>query len=301
MDTIWLCGFDLDTNMQHNLCMNEFKWLWYRLYNFDTAIRFWLHYYLPITQRFTSVEPQLWIQTQAEALIKRRMELGNTNRRDLLQLMLESASDDNFIEVMIAGYETTSTALAYVIYVLATYPDEQRKLQEHIDAHFHSKDEQERPSYETISEMDYLDMFIRETLRMYPIAPSVIHRQSTQEFHIKNVGTIPPGTVIAANIQSLHFNPELWGPVDPHVFYPERFATKRNPLAWIPFGVGPRNCVGMRFALMEMKVVLVRLLKIYSIIDCGEQTHQTMKELQEFFVISPQKVVVRLQRRNTQT
>ncbi|CAF1516225.1 unnamed protein product [Rotaria sp. Silwood1] len=92
--------------------------------------------------------------------------------------------------------------------------------------------------------------------------------------------------------------PDLWGPVDPHIFYPERFATKRHPLAWIPFGAGPRNCVGMRFALLQIKELIVRLLKIYSIVDCGEQTHHSIDELKETFVIFPKNVIVRLQRRD---
>ena len=155
---------------------------------------------------------------------------------------------------MIAGYETTSTTLGYITYVLATHPDEQLKLQEHIDTFFDPQNDDDMPSYDTVAQMDYLDMFIRETLRMYPIAPMVINRQSTEEFHIKNIGTIPAGTRVAVDMYTLHFDPELWGPEDPHKFYPERFETKRHPMAWIPFGAGPRNCVGMRFALMEMKL-----------------------------------------------
>ena len=145
---------------------------------------------------------------------------------------------------MVAGYETTSTALSYITYVLATHPDEQQKLQEHIDAHFNAENEHDMPSYDTISQMDYLDMFIRETLRMYPIVPIAINRQSSEDFHIKGIGKIPAGTSIAVDIFALHFDIDLWGPVDPHVFYPERFATKRHSMAWIPFGAGPRNCVG---------------------------------------------------------
>ena len=200
--------------------------------------------------------------------------------------------------IVIAGYETTSTALSYVSYVLATHPHEQLTLQQHIDTYFNPDHEDEMPSYDILSQMNYLDMFIRETLRMYPIAPIVINRQSTEAFDVKGVGVVPEGTRIAVDIYNLHFDAELWGPVDPHTFYPERFETKRHSMAWIPFGAGPRNCVGMRFALMEMKMVLVRLLKTYSVIDCGEKTHSSFKNLKESFVIAPRDTIVRLQRRD---
>ncbi len=199
---------------------------------------------------------------------------------------------------MIAGYETTSTALTYVFYVLATHPNEQQKLQEHIDTHFDPETEHSMPSYDTVSQMEYLDMFLREVLRMYPIAPSVISRRNTEDFHLKNFGTIPAGTSVTVDIYRLHFDPDLWGPVDPHVFHPERFATKRHPMAWIPFGAGPRNCVGMRFALTELKLLVVRLLKTYSIVDCGEQTRKPFENLKEYVVIAPEHVMVRLQRRD---
>jgi cytochrome P450 len=197
-----------------------------------------------------------------------------------------------------AGYETTSTALSYISYVLATHPAEQQKLQEHIDAHFDPQTENDMPSYDTVSQMDYLDMFVRETLRMYPIAPVIVNRRSTEEFYIKNIGKIPAGTRIAADMYSLHFDPDLWGPVDPHTFYPERFTTKRHPMAWIPFGAGPRNCVGMRFALMEIKMVVVRLLKTYSLVGCGDKTHKSFENLREYVVIAPENVIVRVQRRD---
>ena len=67
---------------------------------------------------------------------------------------------------------------------------------------------------------------------------------------------------------SLHYDPELWGPVDPNKFYPSRFAPehKRNPLAFVAFGLGPRNCIGMKFALQELKFALVKLLKKYEVV-----------------------------------
>ncbi len=198
---------------------------------------------------------------------------------------------------MTAGYETTSTTLSYISYVLVTHPDEQQKLQDHIDAHFDPQTENDMPSYDTVSQIDYLDMFIRETLSMYPILPMVINRQSTEEFYIKNIGKIPVGTRVAVDMYSLHFDPDLWGPVDPHQFYPERFTTKRHAMAWIPFGAGPRNCVGMRFALIEIKILLVRLLKTYSFIECGDKTQQSIKQLREGFVIAPKELSIQLKHR----
>ncbi|CAF3845010.1 unnamed protein product [Rotaria sordida] len=264
MDTIWSCGFGLDTDMQNN-----------------------------------PNDPYL-VQSQQDQPVKTGTNVDTDIEPPLVRKMTKHEIASNIFLFMIAGYETTSTALAYVSYVLATHPNEQSKLQAHIDAHFDSITEDDMPNYEKISEMDYLDMFIRETLRMYPIAPNAVTRQNTKEFHIDGVGVIPIGTSITANQYSLHFNPDLWGPVDPHTFYPERFTTKRHPLAWVPFGAGPRNCVGMRFALMEMKIVLVRLLKIYSIIDCGEQTRQSIEQLEEMKVIAPKNMIVRLQRRDEQ-
>ena len=155
---------------------------------------------------------------------------------------------------MLAGYETTSTALSYATYVLATHPEVQQKLHEHIDEHFHPETEYIMPTYEIISEMDYLHMFIRETLRIFPIAPTAVSHQSADDFQLKNFGTIPAGTLITIDMHNLHNNPDFWGLLDPQQFHPERFETKRYPMAWLPFGAGPRNCIGMRFALLEMKM-----------------------------------------------
>ncbi|CAF0951063.1 unnamed protein product [Adineta ricciae] len=357
MDTIWSCGFGIDTDMQNNtanpyllysqqvfgdrmqfrlfavltIFITELRALWRTLHMSISNSKHWLRYHIPLTQYLIEENPSTWIISQARQMIKKKQEIGRTSRVDLLQLMLESASNEEYIQdglasnatneeadiepplvrklttheiasniflFMIAGYETTSTALSYVSYVLATHPHEQLTLQQHIDTYFNPEREDEMPSYDILSQMNYLDMFIRETLRMYPIAPIVINRQSTEAFDVKGVGVVPVGTCIAVDIYNLHFDAELWGPVDPHTFYPERFETKRHPMAWIPFGAGPRNCVGMRFALMEMKMVLIRLLKTYSVIDCGDQRNTFESKLKEAVVIAPREIRIRLERRH---
>ncbi|CAF4562674.1 unnamed protein product, partial [Rotaria sp. Silwood2] len=68
-------------------------------------------------------------------------------------------------------------------------------------------------------------------------------------------------SLVHADVYSIHYDRELWGPEDPYVFFPERHKIKRHPMAYLPFGAGPRHCIGMRFALMEIKLLLVQLLR----------------------------------------
>ncbi|CAF4318433.1 unnamed protein product, partial [Adineta steineri] len=88
------------------------------------------------------------------------------------------------------------------------------------------------------------------------------------------------------------YDPELWGPEDPYIFYPERHQIKRHPMAYLPFGAGPRQCIGMRFALIEMKILLVRLLREYSILP-GEEL-QSKFNIRERTVIAPDEVWIKL-------
>lgn len=98
-----------------------------------------------------------------------------------------------------------------------------------------------------------------------------------------------------ADVFSVHYDRGLWGPEDPYVFYPERHETKRHPLAYLPFGAGPRHCIGMRFALIEMKILLVRLLREYTILP-GEHLKSKFN-IRELAVIAPEEVWVKLKKR----
>ena len=189
---------------------------------------------------------------------------------------------------MLGGYETTATTLSYLAYVLATHPAEQARLQHEID--------QVHDDYEQIIKLNYLDWFIRETLRMYPIAPFIVNRQCNRACHIGPLA-VDVGTNFSVDMFSIHYDEQLYGgPVSPLKFYPERFKNKHHPLAWLPFGAGPRNCIGMRFALLEIKLALVRILRRYTILS-GEHTVGQFSE-HERFVIGPKNGIwVRVQRR----
>jgi thromboxane-A synthase len=125
MDTIWSCGYGLDTDMQNNinspyllhtqhvfeeahnakilllmsLFITELNRIWYKLHDLDRCIRYWLRHYFPILRKFIDEDPEEWIIKQAHTIMDKRQKIGQTNRTDLLQLMLESASKDDIIHV----------------------------------------------------------------------------------------------------------------------------------------------------------------------------------------------------------
>ncbi|CAF0806839.1 unnamed protein product [Didymodactylos carnosus] len=200
----------------------------------------------------------------------------------------------NTFVFMVAGYETTSSALAYCTYILANYPEVQKKLKQEIDQYFgdHSEQDQKKDlDYDAVNRMGYMEMFIKEVLRMYPIPVTGVSRQCMNETSVCGY-KITKGSVVQADVFSVHYDPDLWGPHDPNEFYPERHEEKRHPLAYLPFGVGPRNCVGLRFAMIEMKIFLTRLLKQYTVVKCDKlEKHFNIREK---IVLAPAEVWIKL-------
>ncbi|XP_054157193.1 cytochrome P450 3A8-like [Oppia nitens] len=174
----------------------------------------------------------------------------------------------NSIIFLVAGYDTSSMALSFLFYALALHPDCQQKLYDEIKRFDNQYD------YETIAKMSYLEACVAETLRVYnPI--STVGRMAAREYTVGDTGiTVPKGMLIMCDIQSLHRNPEYFP--DPDRWNPERFMPynrdKLVPYTYMPFGLGPRNCVGMRFALMEMKTAVAYLITRYRFIQTANTT-----------------------------
>ncbi|XP_064612535.1 cytochrome P450 3A11-like [Liolophura sinensis] len=160
----------------------------------------------------------------------------------------------------IAGFDTTASTLAHLLYHLALNPDHMDKLIDEIDEHYPNG---KAPDYETVGKLSYLDMVVQEGLRINPPFARM-DRVCKRDVTIKGIH-IPAGMTVALPIYMIHHDPGYW--TDPEVFDPERFTPenkeKHHPLQWIPFGYGPRNCIGMRLALFEMKVIIVQLLQRY--------------------------------------
>jgi len=142
---------------------------------------------------------------------------------------------------------------------LTTSPECQQQVQEEIDAVLKRHDGQ--LTYDALLEMSYLDRVLSETLRLYP-SSFFLRRECTKDYTLPGTGVnMPAGTQVHIPTFAIQRDPDHYP--DPLRFDPDRFLPeqKRDPCAHLPFGVGPRNCIGMRFALFEAKVALVAVLR----------------------------------------
>ncbi|TFK10501.1 arginyl-tRNA--protein transferase 1 [Platysternon megacephalum] len=240
---------------------------------------------------------------------KERQKNDHSVRVDFLQLMVDSQSSDGSSEpnekthsykalsdkeimaqalvFILAGYETTSFTLNFLSYNLATHPDVQQRLQEEIDAALPNK---AAPTYDAILQMEYLDMVVNETLRLFP-AGGRIERVCKKTIEINGV-TIPKGTVAMIPAYVLHQDPEYWP--EPEEFRPERFSKENresiDPYIFLPFGAGPRNCIGMRFALLSLKVAMIVLLQRFSFRTCKDTPIPLVLDTKGF--LQPKKPII---------
>ncbi|EDV24428.1 uncharacterized protein TRIADDRAFT_13664, partial [Trichoplax adhaerens] len=198
---------------------------------------------------------------------RRNIHAGVTCRRDLIQQMIEAGDNDKLNDdeiiaqafiFLTAGYETTQNTLAFACYLLGTNPRVQQKLIDEIDS---KCPDVNSVSYDIITNLPYLEMIVSETLRLYPPA-HFINRDVKQDTTINGVH-IPKGVMIGFPVYSIHHDPQFWS--NPDDFIPERFMPEEKvklvPYSYIPFGGGPRNCIGMRLALLEVKLALVKLMQ----------------------------------------
>ncbi|KAH9395428.1 Thromboxane-A synthase [Tyrophagus putrescentiae] len=173
----------------------------------------------------------------------------------------------------LAGYETTSSLLSFCLYELALNPAIQQRLYEEIQS---AKSEDPKLSYGTLAtRCAYLDAVISETLRKYPPALLLNRELSAEEYHIAEYGiTLERGQPVNIPVYSLHHMEQFWS--EPERFNPERFMGENRdrvvPFTYVPFGAGPRSCIGMRFALTEAKMGLAHILDRYQIVRAPETT-----------------------------
>eukprot|EP00076_Gallus_gallus_P004885 NP_001316437.1 cytochrome P450 3A80 [Gallus gallus] len=240
---------------------------------------------------------------------KEREEGYHVDRVDFLQLMIDSQSSqdssksarekDSYKSLsdeeilaqalifVFAGYETTSSTLSYISYHLAIHPDVQKRLQDEIDANLPNK---AAPTYNVVMQMEYLDMVVNESLRLHPPGGRIERIcKKTVEF---NGVTIPKDMVVMIPAYVLHRDPAYWP--KPEEFRPERFSKENgeniDPYTFLPFGAGPRNCIGMRFALLIVKVAMVVLLQNFSFKPCKDTPIPLVLDTKGF--MQPKKPII---------
>lgn len=220
--------------------------------------------------------------------------MGIKKRLGFLDILLLAQSDgadlsDSDIQeevdtFMFAGHDTISSAITFVLYCLSTNADVQRRAYEESVLLEGQEDET----------MQYLEAVIKESLRLFPSVPS-LSRKVTEEITIGNL-KMPLGSVVSVPIYHVHRNNEIFP--EPEVFKPERFLSNidYHPFAVIPFSAGPRNCIGQRFAKLELKYTVSRLLRAFEFLPVDDFKPIL---LQTLVLKSENGIQVKLKRRNS--
>ncbi|XP_074049663.1 thromboxane-A synthase [Macrotis lagotis] len=188
---------------------------------------------------------------------------------------------------LIAGYETITNTLSFVTYLLATNSDCQEKLLREVDKF---SERNIVPKFCTLEEeLPYLDMVIAETLRMYPPAFRFT-RETAKDCEVMGLH-IPAGAIVETAVGYLHHNPEYWP--NPETFIPERFSQEARqqhlPFTYLPFGAGPRGCIGSKLAILEIKLTLLGILQKFKFETCPET--QVPLQLKSKSALGPQNGV----------
>ncbi|XP_020529430.1 cytochrome P450 97B2, chloroplastic isoform X2 [Amborella trichopoda] len=239
-------------------------------------------------------------ETRQEADVKKLQDTdyGILKDASLLRFLVDVRGEDvddvqlrdDLMTLLIAGHETTSAVLTWTIFLLAHHPSKMRKAQAEIDAVLQSSE----LNFESLKNLEYIRLSVVEALRLYPQPPLLIRRSLRPDIlpggltGDKNGYSIPAGTEICLSVYNLHRCHYFWD--RPHEFEPERFLRpkksevegwagfdpQRSPgalypneiisdFAFLPFGGGPRKCLGDQFALMESTIALALLLHRFDV------------------------------------
>lgn len=219
-----------------------------------------------IWRRFASLRSELRELLREE--VSRRRAMPPSEKTDVMSLLVVARDEDGqhmtdeeirdeMITLLVAGHETTSALLAWVIHRLLEHPKVLATAQAEVATVVGIGRDTPAPTVEQVARLSYLDAIIKETARLNPVVPIVV-RQLKSDLRIGNT-SMPAGCIAAPCIYLVHRRPDLWN--EPEVFDPTRFLGGRvDPYTFFPFGGGARHCVGAAFATYEMKIMLARMM-----------------------------------------
>lgn len=231
---------------------------------------------------------------------------NSIKRNDFMNLLIELMDSEDgltFNELaaqafvfFLAGFETSSSTMGFALYELAQNQEIQDKLRAEINAQFDKNGG--KLTYDSMAEMHYLEMVMKETLRKHSIVTNLI-RHSLNDYATGDPKyVIPKDSMIMIPADSIHRDPDIHP--DPEKFDPERFSPeetqKRHPLTWLPFGEGPRNCIGLRFGKMQTYIGLSMLLRHYKFHFCDETPKPLKPDLRNFVYSADGGIFLRVEK-----
>ncbi len=226
-------------------------------------------HWVPTPARFRRQRALRDLDAIVYRLIAEWRESGD-DRGDLLSMLLLARDDDGegmtdkqvrdeAVTIMLAGHETTANAMNWTWVLLAQNPDVEAKLHDELDRVLGDRP----PTLENLKRLPYTDMVVKESMRLYPPAYG-FSRWAIEDTQIGNYD-VPKGSVVGVSTYATHHDPRWWDA--PERFLPERFSEeseKQLPrYAYLPFGGGPRVCIGNSFAMMEARLLLATMAQRY--------------------------------------
>lgn len=245
----------------------------------ETALRemFWpmtLPDWLPLPGKAAKRHARGLIQGLIQSHIDERHQHPDARKTDLLNMLLVLRDEDSgtalstqevFDQCVLsfqAGHETTATALLWWSWLMASHPQAQERAAAEVDAALMGRP----PDADAVQALPWLTATLKEAMRLYPPVAAIMTRRLTREITLGGV-RLPARTLVRVTPWLLHRDPRWW-PREPEAFRPERFmaatGSAPDPIlrgAYIPFGLGPRVCLGQHFAQLEMNVIAAMLLQ----------------------------------------
>ncbi|XP_078037572.1 cytochrome P450 6A1-like [Augochlora pura] len=287
-DVIGSCAFGINMNTMSDE-HNEFRARGKLIFDptIENTIRLKLRLFLP---KFYDLVGFVWPDNKLAPFFTKVVmdtinyrKKNNIHRPDFLHLLMElrdhpETMDDieltdqlmtaQAYSFFAAGFETSSATISWTLLELAQNHAIQDKLRDELNQYMEKCNG--KITYENMKELQYLDKVFKETLRKYP-AGAILQRTASKEYYFESLKfSIPKSTEVWVPIYAFHKDPVIYP--DPDKYDPERFTKEaeatRHPMYYLPFGDGPRNCIGLRFARFETKLGLLTILRRYKVDIC---------------------------------
>ncbi|KAF5285236.1 hypothetical protein FQR65_LT13300 [Abscondita terminalis] len=276
-------------------------WLYFKIFYYFTKFKKLENKLIQILHKFSKTV----IENRNHAYLSNEAQVGEgKGRMALLDLLMTAKYNDGSIDdegireevdtFMFEGHDTTSSGLLFALLLLANHLDIQEKIWKEVMEIVEYSERQF--TFSDIQNMQYLEMVVKECLRLFPSVP-LIARKTDCDLTTASGYVIPSNTIVHIHIYGLHHSPQVYP--NPEKFDPERFSPEnskgRHPFAFIPFSAGPRNCIGQRFAMLELKSAIASIIRNFILLPAD--TPDDLKFIMHFVLKNTKTSKIQLRRR----